>query len=289
MNHELFKIERLLEVGRLREAGELIGKALAEDPDDVDIRTAAGRLYYLANDNDEARAQLQSALVNAPKHRVARFMLHLVHVEEEEFDQAEALITELIREEPANATFLALYARLMVLTFHIDKARALLEEAYRLDPHDREARFVNLLIAVVERRRGDADEQLADLLRESPDDQRVLWSLYRVLCERRRHRAAFAIGQQLLRLQPTNTSLIEALVELRTLTHWVAIPAYPFTRWGWGAVAAAWITAIVVIRAIAKVNPPLAGTLGLIYFVYVVYTWVYPPLLKRWIRWRGVS
>jgi hypothetical protein len=108
-----------------------------------------------------------------------------------------------------------------------------------------------------------------------------------VLLEQSRHREALEVGRQLLKLDPGNRALVEALAEVATATHWVAWPAYPLRRFGWLGAAGLWASGVFLLPLVVKLNVPLGIALVVLYVLYIVYSWVYPPLLKRWLMRRG--
>ena len=141
---------------------------------------------------------------------------------------------------------------------------------------------------MVEGDRAAANEELATLMHDDPEAVEVVATLFRLLIEQRRYAEALEIGRELLRYNPDNPELTEALAELRVQTHWLGWPAYPLRRFGWAGSAAMWMLAIGGTRIVAKVYGPVAGAvLGGLYVAYVIYSWAYPALLKRWLLHRG--
>ncbi len=287
MNDEHLQLARLIDVGRYREARQILEHALGQAPHDPDLHCLAARAALGEDDRGRAEDHVRQALAGEPQHFEAHVLLFTLCTTDKRHAQAEELITGLIREQPYNAVLLALYAELMLTTMHLDKARALCNEALRRDPDEHHARVVNVLLLTVEGKRADAGEQLAELIREDPESTDVAFTLFQVLVEQNRHREALEIGRQLLRCDPDNRHLVEALAELRTATHWIGLPAYPMRRFGWAGSAALWVVALGSIRLVAAWSSAwAAGLLGL-YLSYVIYSWVYPPLLKRWLLRRG--
>lgn len=281
-------IERLIEVRRYAEARELIERGFAKAPDDPELHHFAAQVALRRNDLDCARQHVGCALAAAPSHRGARVVQFLLLYEQRAYVEAEQSIVALLSEDPRDAELLALYARLMLITLHVDKAAALVEEALRCDPHSQLVRVCHVLIATARGRRSEVDATLAELVATDPEAAAVTRTLFVVLVERRRYREALAVGQELLRGEPDDADLVEALVEVRSVTHWAALPAYPLHRWGWlasGSMWGAYVVGIVMLgrAAPAAVGPATAGYLG-----YVVYSWLHRPLLRRWLRKRGI-
>jgi len=285
IEHE--QIERLLDVNRLREADELIQRGLAQAPNDPQLHYWAARLACARDDLERASEHVSQSLAADPRHVAARVLHFILLRQAKQYAEAELVITELIRDDPRNAELLALYAQLMLCVLHVDKAEALVAEALRLDPESHPARLCSVLLACIRGRAGDSREALAELVAEDPDGFAVAHTLLLVLIEEGRYRDALGIARGLLRADPANGHLVDLVVELRALSHWVAVPAYPVQRWGGMAVGGLWIGAVVLGQVARRAeSTALYGVLGL-YVAYCVYTWLYPPLLKRWLRARG--
>ncbi len=289
MDSELYaKLEHLLGVRRTADVRRLVAPGLAAAPDDAELHQFLARAACLDGDTGQARDHLERVLALDPDHSGARYLLFEVLIDEAEYSEAETLVIELIREHPADADYLAAYARLMLLTLHLEKARLLTQEALRHEPEHRGALLVEVLIATA---RGDHDQArltLEEVLRDEPDAYRTTHTLFYVLLKQKRYREAEKVGQQLLRTNPTNVDLVDALIDIRTQTHWSALPAYPVTRYGWAGVAGMWVIGAMGARVIARFDKAAAGIWALAYVALCIYSWVYPSILKRRLRARGI-
>jgi predicted Zn-dependent protease len=281
------QLEHLLEVGRPAEARQLLSSAFAERPDDPDLRLYAARIALLEGDAREARRQLEGTLLHDPQSFQARYLLYFIDLDEGRHAEAEQRIVDLIRDHSHDPRLLASYADLMLRTLHLDKARRLVGEALRLDPQCRDARLCDALLSTVEGRRDRSDRQLADLVAQDPEAQKVAGALMVVLIDRNRPREALEIARQLLRVQPQNARLVDLIVALRAQTHWLAWPIRPLQRFGWGGSAAIWLGAVLVLGLLQRTQSRLALAAALVYLAWVVYSWTYTPAMTRWLRARG--
>jgi tetratricopeptide (TPR) repeat protein len=282
------QIDRLIEVNRHAEARRLLQAAFAEAPDDPYAHTQAARIAYIEDDHELAWSHIGEALGADPAHFGARVLSHSLLVDQRRYAEAETVVLELIRENPASADLIAAYARLMLLTANERKARGLVVEALRLDPQNHDARLVAVLAATVSGEHQLANEQLADLVREYPEGVAVAYTLLNALVEQNRNREAYELGRELLRADPSDTDLVETLIALRVQTHWLALPLYPLQRWGWAAAAAIWAGAIVAFALLRQYAPGLMGWFAFGYLAWVASSWIYPPLMRRWLTWRGL-
>lgn len=287
MHEALEQARHLIGVRRWAEAEDKLGEVFAVAPNDPEAHVLAASIAYARDDHGAAREHLTQTLAVSPRHVRARWLLFHIEMEDQRYARAEALVTELIREDPDDADALAAYARLMVFTGHVAKGRELVTVALRREPDNRGARQASTLIRLVAGEGEQARAEIAELVREDPKESEALWTLFQVLVERRSFVEALEVGQVLLREQPDNEELVEALVALRVQTHWMSWPVYPMIRWGWAGSVGIWVVAIVVLRLLASKTNPWTIGIGAAYLIYVVYSWTYQPLLRRWIARRG--
>lgn len=282
------QIVRLLEVGRPKEARHLVGRALALAPRDADTLCLAGRVELAADRQDEAESRAREALAGDPQHVGARSLLFDVLLAEKRHDEAEAVVLELLREAPDDPDHLADYAQLLVHVFQLDKARALVAEALRCDPDHAQAQVLDAILHVI---RGDdamASARLARMVAADPEATHVASTAMLVLYQRGHERQALEIGRELLRAHPNDEELVADVLELRLACHWSMIPLWPFRRGGWVASGVLWAVMLFGLTALR----PFAGdavTLAIMlpYLALLIYSYVGPPLLRRWLRWRG--
>ena len=278
----------MLEAGRHREARQLLQQALGEAPGDPDLQVFAVRISERAGDVAEARRQLANALVADPTHFNARAALYDLEYHAKNYAVAEEVITGLIRENPRSTVLLAAYARLMLVTLHLPKSRALVNEALRIDPEAQSARLVDILLSIVEGNKGRAQVQLEELVADDPDGIDVAYTLLVTLAEERRNREALELARQLLRADPDNVDLVETIIELRVLTHWLALSLWPLTRFGWVGSAAMWAGAVGIMQLGRHGSGgAFFMVFASLYLAYAVYSWVYTPVMTRWVRSRG--
>ncbi|WAS97911.1 tetratricopeptide repeat protein [Nannocystis punicea] len=282
------QIGRLLEVGRPRDARALVGKALALDPADPDTLCLAGRVELAQEQRGEAERRAHEALARAPGHDGARSLLFDVLLADKRHADAEEVVLERLRDDPADPDALADYAQLLVQVFQLDKARALVAEALRRAPDHPSAQVLDAVLHVI---RGDdlaAADRLARLVAADPEAAHVAWTAMLVLGERGHHRQALEIGRQLLRRSPDDRELVDAVIEQRLASHWSMIPLWPLLRGGWVASAILWAVAVFGLILLRPFVSELA-LLGfaVLYLALMLYSYVGPPLLRRWLRWRG--
>lgn len=258
--------------------------AYALDPDDSGNHLLAARIDLEIGDYPAARRNIEAVLSAWPSNVEARLMMFELQGCTGEQAAAERTIIGLLHENPDTEEFYALYAQLMLQTLHVEKAGALAAEALRLDPTNRLARIVSLLVAVIEGRKSGAGAELEELVRDDPEALHVAWSMIAVLQSEHRYGEALEVMRGILHATPDDEDVVESLVQLRVASHWSTVPLWPLTRYGWAGSGALWVAAIAGIMVTRLMAPDWTGTLAVGYLVYVVYSWVWPPILRRWVR-----
>lgn len=278
------EIEAMLERQRLSLAKTRLKEALLEFPDHPDLLLQSARLDYLQDRNAEALATLQQVLRQAPDHVEARYLLFTVKRDEGALVEAEQIIVALLHDYPEHAPFYGSYGDLMLRAMNLPKARALADEGLKYDSEDAMCLVVRTLCDLIERPSGEASHALQQLLVRSPQSTYTLILLRVALADRGDYRGALRIGQELVRAEPGNPHFVEAVQELSVMTHWSMLPLWPMQRWGWGAAIGLWIAVNVALRAMASQGAEWAGltiTLSFVFLAYVIYSWVWPRILRR--------
>jgi predicted Zn-dependent protease len=282
------KVDHLLRVSRTKQARQLLAVHLSANPADPIALFYLGRAAVIDSEYTEARNHLAQALRLDPAAEGPRALLFYVETAEQKFGAAEQIVIELIRENPRDPDYLAMYADLMLRTGHLPKSRELSAQALLIAPDHMQALRAQVLLDIVSGKHQDAEHTLAGLIEQEPDNEEISFTLFQLLVERQRLEEATRLGQELLRLHPGNTALITALIEIRVLTHPLGLPLYPLRKAGWLGSGVMWIVSIVGYKVLARINQPLASAFILTYLAFVIYSWVYPSLMRRWLRARGL-
>lgn len=277
-----FQIDELIERDRVVDARRVLRKAFSAFPDDAENHFWAAKIELFAEAYDEAMMHVSRFLAAEPHDIEGRLLLAQVHKFKRDFGEAERLFLEVLREQPDNAFLYAGLAEIMIEALQLERARALVDEALRLDPTDSFIELMALYVDLVEGKAGPDDPRLERLIRDEPEAEETLGLLLGVLVDAKRFREASHVAEALLRINPHEQHVVDAIVELRMLSHWSSAPLWPLKRWGWAGSAGLYLLAFLSIRAFR--GEPFAGALSAFYLGYVVYSWVQPPLLKLWLR-----
>lgn len=281
------RIDGLIERRRFAQANALLGEALASFPDDSGLLHSAATLDYYNEDYEGALHTLQQLLRRAPKHLNGRFLMVGVHEAREDWPAAEAVLLDLLHDYPEFSTLYSRYAMLMYRTQQIDKAKELAREAIRLDPEDDGAMAATMIGDLIDGRKGDESNSLAALMLKHPEDMVTARLLIIHLLNRGRYWSAKRIAVELLKAQPDSREVLTMVVEIDALCHWSVIPLWPLNRWGIAATIALWLGWVLGYKLLRSTVPQVAEPAAAFMLGFVVYSWVYPPLLRRWLKRRA--
>ena len=273
------QLSELVERRRTAAARRLLSTALPKHPESVELLANAAWVGWLDDDNDEARSYVEQVLRLDPEHYSARYLQVSLDHDEGKHADAERAVIDLLGDYPEHPALYALYARIMLQTFNIDKAEQLANEALKRDPDNLDAMTVRAQCAFI---REPGDEQRARLervLREHPDQTQSTVLLVQRLIDLGKNDQAYELSRTLVVSQPDNPYLVEMADALRHASHWSMKPLWPMQKWGWGGSIAIWFGAVLLLRS--DFLPEYQGYIAVALIVYVVYSWVWPPILKR--------
>ncbi|HEX5161450.1 MAG TPA: tetratricopeptide repeat protein [Steroidobacteraceae bacterium] len=269
-----------IERRRIAEAKRLLAQALAQYPQDPDLLFHSAQAEWFDDENETAEKTVRQVLVVDPHHAPARQLLAAMLVQRGEYADAELLLIGLLREYPESAELYGRYSQLMLRTLHLDKAGQLAREGLRYDPEDDECLLAAALCETA-RSGSRPNAGLQKLLTAHPESMSSVHALVVALVESGRIAEAHRIAQGAMRADPANEHLVDLVRELRIQNHWSMKPLWPLQKWGWGASVVMWLGGIVVIRALAKSAPDIAGPVAWVWLGYALYSWVWPPLIRR--------
>lgn len=276
------QVSALIERRRLDMAREVVAQGLRRHPNHPDLLCQAARVELLDDDRSEALEHLTTLLAFQPKHEGGRYLLFHVEMSSGQLPEAEELVLGLLRDFPQDADYYAAYARLMLRGMDFKKAGKLADEALRLGPHNPDALSVKVLCDLIQGRKGQDSQALVQLLVHRPDDAHTLRMVILALVHDHREREALRLAQELLRAYPRDRSMLDLVLALKQDTHWSLMPLWPMRRWGWAGSVGLWVGMLVVSQILGRVAPAYRGAFSMAWIVLVIYSWAWPPLLKRW-------
>jgi tetratricopeptide (TPR) repeat protein len=274
----------LLDRQRFAQARAVLADALRQAPQHLGLLFEAARADVMQDQHDAARQTLGRMLQLSPSHVGARLLLFIAEMESGKLPEAELLILELLRESPQQPELYAHYARLMLRALNFDKASRLADESLRLAPNLESSLRARALCDLVLQGSKIDSSALNRLVAGDPHDLHTMRLVVIALVQAGRQREAHKLAQALLRAEPTDAGLLQLVQALRSSTHWSMWPLYPLQRWGWGASIGLWLLMLVGIRLLNRYAPEFSGPASTLLLAYVVYSWVWPPLFRRWVQ-----
>lgn len=272
----------LMDRRRYDQARTELREGLGRFPDSPSLIYFSAFIDWIDDRLEPAHESVQQLLRLAPEHYGGRVLLGQLLAERKDLGGAEEVWIALIKNNPEDPELYAHYGELMLNVLDIDKAQRLAQEGLRYDPESEHCLYVAAMARLVDGQGIGDNEDLATLIARHPEHLRAGTTLVIALQERGRRREALRVSQELLRAQPDNPQLLENVKILKAATHWSMLPLYPIHRWGWPAVFALWAIFALGLPRIAPGLPP-GIVLGITIFwvVYVIYSWVWPPLLRK--------
>ena len=274
----------LVERRRYAQARLTVGRGLKDFPESIELQYLAAFIDY-AQDRQEAAMQgVQAVLTQAPQHYGTRTLCAHLLEDTDQLAEAESVWIELLREYPQSADCYGGYGALMLKTLNLEKAQRLAQEGLRHSPEHSGCLYLAAMIDLIRNRRGAESEHLHRMLHEHPEQVRSAIALAVALSEQGNDRGALRVAQELLRHQPDSTQVVAFVRELKARTHWSLLPLYPMRRWGWTGAIVVTLVGITALRLSERtLSPAVAGTVTWLWLGYVVYSWTWPNLLRRWL------
>lgn len=122
--------------GRTGDAKASANHALALQPDSAIAHSMTALVALLEGDDNRARAGFEQAVTLAPTDANARFGLALAHIRQGNLSQARDELEIAVGRAPNNSLFLAYLGRVRLAMGEEDQARALFDQARKLDPRN---------------------------------------------------------------------------------------------------------------------------------------------------------
>ena len=268
-------------------AEERLGMALEQFPDSTDLLELAAWNAWLKDDLDTAEELAARVLQQAPSSYSARYVQAQIFHERDDYAAAEQALLAMLEDYPESADLCADYAQVMLDSYMIEKAERLAAEALRINPQHEGALNVHTLCGFILKPDAEQKRRLRTLMREHPNQVGTTLRIMQMLLDRGKTREARGIAAELALNYPDDPEIVECANELRGAGHWSMIPLWPMQKWGWGGAIGIWFVAVTMFRSTLLDGTPFEaykGAIATVFIVYVVYSWVWPSLLRRIMR-----
>jgi tetratricopeptide (TPR) repeat protein len=279
----LRQAQGLIERRRFGQARQVLNSGVQHYPQNSQLLYLCAFVDYSEDQLTAADETVNTVLAQDPQHYGARTLRGEIYEAQKRYPEAEAVWIDLLRDYPESPDCYASYADLMLRTLHLEKAERLTQEGLRLEPTHKQCLYIASLIHIIQgRSRSESNEHLQQLLKEHPERIHSLLALVVALEERGDSPGALRVAQQLVATRPDSQQFVDLVRALRRQNHWSLLPLYPMRRWGWGGAAAVTVIGIIGVRVAAQTLPQsTAEIIGFIWLGYVIYSWVWPGILKK--------
>jgi tetratricopeptide (TPR) repeat protein len=283
--HFEFEAGAYMERQRWDQARQVIAKGLERFPDNERLTYLGAHIDFVHDQNDAAMQTVRQVLARNPSHYGARLLLASIHTDNEAYAEAETALIDVLKDYPQDPDVYGRYAKLMLTTFHIDKAIRLAQEGVRHDPEDSRCLLVLVLAELVLGKNVQSNsESLQRLMLAHPDSNSVAVALIQTLLARGKTKPALEIAQQLFRANPQSKEMLDLVKDLKAQSHWSMLPLYPMQRWGWGAAIGITLVGLTGVR-VAQAHLPveITAVIAFSWLGYVIYSWVWPKLIRKFV------
>nr|WP_221374781.1 hypothetical protein [Actinoplanes polyasparticus] len=286
MNATLHHAQALLATGRPEQALTQLSMLPANEVTGsyaMQLRCAAlSQLDRWTEVGDAARAALAA---NGPDPDLLLWLGRAEH-EARRDQQAERAFLDGLALAPNDVDLLCAYADLCAGDGQLEKAGKLVDLAAARAP---QAPVVYATRIQLAHARGD-DREAQRISREfvgAHPDNPVAHALLGGTSAARGHvDAAYEGFRQAAAARPTEQVFAESAMELRVARHPLMRPLRPILRFG---ALKTWLVAVTLIIGLRAIGlPVLGGLLGFVWLAFCVYSWVVPPLVRKWVlrSWR---
>jgi predicted Zn-dependent protease len=197
-------------------------------------------------------------------------------------DESERHLLAALRLEPESTFLLAAYADILMQGGATEKAARVLERADRIDADDPAVIRARITLAYVTNNDREAERHSRRLLAEiDPEDPYG----HAMLGAQATNRGAFGRASEhfdtAARYDLSNEDVVALAREGRVHAHPLFWPLWPIQRFG---PAKLWVAAIGTFALLnaAGLDDVLIVLLP-IYLLWIAYTWIVPPLARRWL------
>lgn len=271
----------LVSLGRAEEALRRLAEAF--DPEDEWQWWLRGVALLELDRHAEARGAAEKGLALEPEHPALLALLAHCHIALRDLVEAERAILAALRADAEDADNLALYARIVAEAGQLEKARRLVERARRLDPENETVVRMQSVLAIA-----GGDQRMAllhsrELLAINPENVYAHRIAGAVLHNRGDVEAAAGHLRTAVVADPAERDIAEVARENLLWRNPFMWPLRPVQRFG---IAPMWIAGVATMYAARLVSDRAAVVATVLWLAYCVYSWVVPPLVRRYLRRR---
>ncbi len=264
--------------------------AITQAPGVSGLHVLLAEVLVQAERHDEAEDVAQTALSLDPLSDEALCVLGRIEIQRGKHRRAEEYFLEALKIDPENSASLSQYGYLLLKTSKLDKAEKVFRRCLEIDP-DNEAYHSFLSTTLSSKRKLDDSTRAAkEGVRLNPDGSYPQLAAGQAALASGRPFVARRHFRESLRIDASSSSAREMFEAADQYCRWCCLPYYyyslatdripgaQFTIWG----------CFVVFYFVGKsmFPGPVILTIGALYFLFCLYTWVAMPITKAWVRLR---
>jgi tetratricopeptide (TPR) repeat protein len=203
-----------------------------------------------------------------------------------ELPAAERALLDGLALAPDDADLLCGYARLCLAANQVDKADQLAQRAAQLAPQAPAVYAARVQVAYAKGDDRAAQRISREFLAEHPENPSAHALHGSTSAVRGQVGPAYTGLRDAAAARPTEQVWAESAMEMRVARHPLMLPVRPILRYG---PLKTWLVAILLIFGLRSVGLPfLSFIVAMAWLAFCVYSWVVPPLLRRWMlrSWR---
>ncbi len=137
VNLALVYARTLADAGKTKEGAEILQKMLQADPSNIDIYVNLSQIYLQGKKYSDAEKILRRAEDRKLDSERVKFQLATIYERQKDFDRAESLFKEVLKENPKNAVVLNYIGYMLAdRGIRLEEAVKYVEEALALDPNN---------------------------------------------------------------------------------------------------------------------------------------------------------
>ena len=255
-----------------------------DDPDLDDAHLWALRTQALVDLKRfaKAAAAARSGLQADAESITLLDLLAIAEAELGDLESAEAAILHALELEPDHPVLLCRYALLLTRAGELGKASRVLAEAERIAPDDEVLMRSRIALAYVRGDRKAAVRESQRLLAEIDPGDPVGHTMLGVQAASRGSvRSASRHFDTAARYDLGDEQAVDLARRGRVETHPLFWPILPFERFG---PAGSWLGAVAIMGLLAAIGQEvLLAIFAVTYVLLCVYSWIVPPLARRWL------
>lgn len=282
-------VNQSLEIRQYQRAHDLVGRALAEDPESAELHALRARIHLQQDKPADAERSAREALRIDPGDVFAKGILARATMLQGKNRESEGHFLDLLRRDASDTNSLLGYSSLQYRVGDLDKAEELVREVLRVDSTEASALRLLASIRLAQGAERDAAAAAATGLTLRPNKNVAHLSAGIAAFHRFRPFRARRLLREALRLDPEDASTQDAFREVDKNCRWPFVPYYWFTlviKRVPGGVFGAWgvFVAFLYLSSAVGVPTPIRTVVAISYLLLCVYTWLTRPLMRLWVR-----